>query len=63
MVSAISLVLASDDPNCRIICPEDVVKHLRKTNMIRPNKLVVISTGFSVEIESKIRVTLVHGFQ
>lgn len=63
MASAISLVLASDDPNCRIICPEDVAIHLRKANMLKANKLVVLATGLSAEIESTISVTQVHGFR
>jgi len=59
LASAIPLVLASEDTDCRIVCVPEIAASLRATNMIDSSKLLVISLGGSADL-GYMRITMVH---
>lgn len=59
MACALPLVLASEDPDCRIVCVPEIAMQLRATNMINASKLLIINPGGSADL-GFMRVTMVH---
>lgn len=60
MASAISLVLAAEDQNCHLACPQAIAEKLTKTKMIPPSQLIVMSSEVPIDLRF-IRMTMVHG--
>ena len=59
MACALPLVLASADPECRIICVPEIAAQLRATSMLSASKLLVIAPGGSADL-GIMRITMVH---
>jgi len=59
MASALSLMLAAIDSSCRILCTAEIAAQLRKTKMLPPSMVVVLSSEIPVDF-GFIRITMVH---
>ena len=63
MASAVTLALAAEDRSCRIVCPSEVATQLQQMNMVESEMIYILNTGFFIDLDSILRIRMVHGSQ